>query len=108
MPYKINNASQRYTHSKPRGAIRRSRKDGDKIWKKSLSGETTRTCHKNNAIKSDYVDEKELLHFLYVNHSLYPATALWVYSKFITCLLSHLSIANSRLHNHDCMKVFGS
>lgn len=33
------------TYSKPRGAIRRRRKEGDRIWKKSLSGETTRTCN---------------------------------------------------------------
>ena len=32
------------TYSNPRGAIRRRRNEGDIIWKKSLSGETTRTC----------------------------------------------------------------
>lgn len=32
------------TDSNPRGAIRNKRNEGDSIWKKSLSGETTRTC----------------------------------------------------------------
>lgn len=35
-----------YSYSKPRGAIRRRRNEGDNIWKKSLSGETTRTWNK--------------------------------------------------------------
>lgn len=35
---------KRDTNSKPRGAIRNKRNEGDSIWKKSLSGETTRTC----------------------------------------------------------------
>lgn len=30
----------------PRGATRKRRNEGDKIWKKSLSGETTLTCDK--------------------------------------------------------------
>ena len=34
-----------YTNSNPRGAIRNRRNEGDRIWKKSLSGETTRTCY---------------------------------------------------------------
>jgi hypothetical protein len=42
-----------HTYSKPRGAIRRRRNEGDRIWKKSLSGDTTLTCHKDNAINSD-------------------------------------------------------
>lgn len=36
-----------YTNPDPRDAIRRRRNEGDKIWKKSLSGETIRTCEKD-------------------------------------------------------------
>lgn len=36
------------TNSSPREAIRRRRREGDRSWKKSLSGETTRTCHKTS------------------------------------------------------------
>lgn len=49
-PAQINqHAEVKWTNSNPRGAIRRRRNDGDRIWKKSLSGETIRTCINNRA-----------------------------------------------------------
>jgi hypothetical protein len=41
------------TNWSPRGASLRRRNDGDRIWKKSLSGETTRTYHQYETIISD-------------------------------------------------------